>query len=317
MKRFAMTTMALLVTLALAAVAFAEPRGFNENQEGPTTSVLSNQVELYHYVPSGECFDAWTGGVKLRNAPGSPPTVGGTITVPGLVAAGQADAQLIWVVLGDSDPTLLPPVWTFNGAALAAIPIGPVTASPCWPQAFAFAYRAPVIVVPGTNTLAGFPDSGVPGAGFNTEGATLVVLYSTSGVDKEIILTVGNDLVAGAGGSAELSLSPSQTGTCDAGTGAELVFIGADGQPAPDEVLWNGVSLAGTDAFLGIDQGPGIGYWDTMEFGVAIGGANVAALTSTSDCINWVATLLKVKCGGCNTVGTESGTWGGVKTIFR
>jgi hypothetical protein len=307
MKRFAMTTMALLATLALVAVAFAEPHGISEKSEGPSSSVLSNQVELYHYIPSGECYDAWTGGVKLRNA-GSP--AGGTITVPALVAVGQANAQLIWVVLDDVTP---PATETFNGTPLARIPIGPVTASPCWPQANAYAFRADVtgLVVPGVNTLAGFPDSGVSSAGSNTEGATLVVAHSTNGVDKELILTVGNDLMIVSG--ASLPLAPVGV----PGTGAELVFIGADGQVAADEVFWNGVSLAGPDAWLGIDQGPGIGYWDTMEFGVTIGGANLAESFCSPDCINWVATLLKVKSGGCQTVGVEEKPWGDVKKLFR
>jgi hypothetical protein len=311
MKRFAITAMALLVTLALAASAFAEPRGFSENPGGPSTSVLSNQVELYHYIPSGLCYDAWTGGVKLRNAVA--PAGGGaagTITVPALVAAGQANAQLIWVILDDVVP---PATETFNGFALARIPIGPVTDSPCWPQVNAYAYRADVtgLVVPGVNTLAGFPDTGVISAGSNTEGATLVVAHSTSGVDKELILTVGNDLLETS--TASLALAPVGA----AGTGAELVFIGADGQVADDTVSWNGVSLAGPDAWLGLDPGPGVGYWDTMEFGVTIGGANLAESTGGPDCINWVATLLKVKSGGCQTVGTEESTWGGVKSIFR
>lgn len=307
MKRFAITSMALLVALALASVAFAEPRGTYEGPPGPQTSVASNQVELYHYVPSGECYDAWSGGVKLRNA-GSP--AGGTITVPALVAAGQANAQLIWVILDDVVP---PATETFNGTPLVRIPIGPVTASPCWPQTSAFAYRADVtgLVVPGVNTLAGFPDSGVPTVGPNTEGATLVVLHSTNGVDKEIVLTVGNDLLILSTASLPFAVgSP-------VGTGAELVFIGADGQPAPDEVYWNGASLAGPDAWLGIDQGPGIGYWDTMEFGVTVAAANLAESTSFGDCINWVSTLLKVKSGGCQTVGVQDETWSGVKRIFR
>ena len=307
MKRFAITTMALLASMALAALAFASPNGFVEKEDGPSVSVASNQTVLYHYIPSGECYDAWTGGVKLRNA-GSP--TGGTITVPALVAVGQANAQLIWVILDDTVP---PATETFNGTPLVRIPIGPVTASPCWPQTSAFAYRADVtgLVVPGVNTLSGFPDTGVSFAGSNTEGASLVVAYATNGVDKELILTVGNDLLIGS--TASLGLAPVGV----PGTGAELVFIGADGQAAPDEVYWNGVSLAGTDAWLGIDQGPGIGYWDTMEFGVTIGGLNLAESTCISDCINWVATLLKVKSGGCQTVGVEENTWGGVKKLFR
>ena len=310
MKRFAITTMALLVTLAIAATAFAEPRGTTEGPGGPSASYVSTQVELYHYIPSGECYDAWTGGVKLRNA-GSP-TTGGTITVPALVAIGQANAQLIWVILDDTVP---PATETFNGVAVARIPIGPVTGSPCWPQLSAFAYRADVtgLVVPGVNTLAGFPDTGIISAGSNTEGATLVVAHSTNGVDKELILTVGNDLVDSPGETASLALAPVGT----PGTGAELVFIGADGQPAADRVFWNGVSIGGPDAWMGIDQGPGVGYWDTMEFGVTIGGANLAETTCDNDCINWVATLLKVKSGGCQTVGTEDRTWGGVKSIFK
>ena len=54
-----------------------------------------------------------------------------------------------------------------------------------------------------------------------------------------------------------------------------------------------------------------------MEFGVTVGAPNQAATTGNGDCINWVATVLKVKSGACVRVGVEPRTWGGMKDLYR
>jgi hypothetical protein len=322
MRKLATVMLGLLCLGFLASLASAAPNGTGSSASpGPSIQSPSNQAVIFHYVPAaaggGECLDAFAAGCKLRHAPPAPPFASGSISVPGIVASGAVFAQLYWVVLADTPP---PATEMLNGVPLVRIPIGPVTASPCWGEIYAFAYRADVlgIVVAGVNTLTGFPDTGVFSIGPESEGASLVVVHHTNGVDKEIIVTAGNDLLENIAGvpSAELPLPV----VSPPGLGAELVFIGGDGQSAPDEVAWNGVSLAGTDAWLGIDPGPGVGYWDTMEFGVFVGPPNTASSFIPAgfwDCINWVGTVLKVKSHGCETVPVEPRRWGDVKNMYH
>jgi hypothetical protein len=100
------------------------------------------------------------------------------------------------------------------------------------------------------------------------------------------------------------------------GFGAELTMVVADGQAAGDEVLWNGGIISSPDAFLGLDSGPGIGYWDTEEFGVATGGANTVTMRGGPDCLNWAATVFCVKKGGC-AVPVEPTSWSKVKSLIK
>lgn len=319
MRTLVTTVLALLCLAGFAAVASADGRGNGvaSGSGNPGGQAVSTQEVIFHYVPNGECLDAFVRGTNLRHAPPAPPNASGTINVPANVAANQQFAQLYWVILADTPP---PNTEKLNGVLLARIPIGPVTASPCWAEAHAFAYRANVtgIVVAGANTLTGFPDSGANNVSPESEGASLVVVHTTNGVDKELIITAGNDLLENNTGvnNAQLAL-PVATA---AGTGAELHFIGGDGQLAPDEVYWNGTALDGGDAWQGLDPGNGIGFWDTMEFGVTVGPPNVAASAIPLDfwdCVNWVGTVLKVKSGGCLSVPVEPKKWGDVKGIYK
>lgn len=296
--------------------------GGTSQQPGVNSTVPSNQTVLYS--TNGQCSDCWAGGVKLRNAV-VPGTFGasGPITVPPFVVTGAVYAELFWVILDDVTP---PATETFNGNALIRVPNGPVTGDPCWPTTFAYSYRANVLpfLIGGVNTLAGFPDNGVLGGAPNTEGATLVIVYNTQTADKDIVVLGGNDLIDGFLGLTRVNL-PIPTGS-GPGIGAELTFVVGDGQAVfNDEALWNGTSLAGLNAFLGLDPGPGTtagggGYWDTVTFGVATGGANTASVSIDNapayDCLNWVATVFCVKKGGC-VVPVEPSTWGKIKTLIH
>ena len=315
MRTLGTAVLTLAGFVAWSAAAVAAPDGSHQ-AGGPSTQEVSNQTLLFHYIPSGECLDGFVAGTTLRHSPTAPPFASSAIQVPANVAASPVFAQLFWVVLADTEQ---PPTETMNGVPLARIPVGPVTPSPCWAEGFAFAYRADVmgILQSGANTLTGFPDSGAFNVSPESEGATLVVAYHSAGVDKEIIVMAGNDAIGSVVGNATVTL-PVATA---AGTGAELYFIGADGQSPPptwgDEAYWNGGALDNGDAWQGLDPGAGVGMWDSMEFGVTVGGLNQAATTSAGDCLNWVATVLKVKSGGCVRVGVEPQTWGGVKHLFR
>lgn len=311
---------ALLLSIAGTASAL-KGGGTGQGNPPPITSVPSNQEILFHALPGG-CLDCFTGGVKLRNAPPSPPSASGTITVPATVAANAVFAHLFWVILDDVVP---PATETFNGVAVARTACGPVTSDPCWPTAFAYAYHADVLglLAPGTNTIT-LPDAGPPiGGAPNAEGASLVVAFTTATADKEIIVTCGNDLLDNGAGAGLVSLAlPVVTGP---GIGADLTFIVGDGQEIfPDEAFWNGVALDAGNAFQGLDPGPGTtdgggGYWDTLNFSVFTGPPNTAEVaipTDAWDCLNWVSTVLCTKAGPCGVTPAEPSTWGRIKKQY-
>ena len=227
MRTFGKLVLSILCVAAWSAAAVAAPDGSRQTG-GPSTQEVSNQELLFHYVPSGECLDGFVAGTTLRHAPPAPAFSSGNIQVPANVAASPVFAQLFWVILADTEQ---PPTETLNGVPLVRIPVGPVTPSPCWAEMHAYAYRANVlgIMQAGPNTLAGFADSGTFNVSPESEGASLVVAYHSAGVDKEIIVMAGNDPIGSVVGNATVTL-PVVTA---AGTGAELYFIGADGQALP------------------------------------------------------------------------------------
>lgn len=312
-------TISLLAVAAIVATAGATWAN-NGRHEGPITNGSSGSTQEVIYRSYGECNDCWASGLSLRES-GNPTNglTGGTIAVPPNVANTRVYAQIFWVTLGDAP--ILGPV-AVNGNLVTPIPIGPVTPSPCWAQANAYAFRADVtgFIIPGVNTLSGFADAGNRQATPSVEGVSLVIVHRTQTVDKEVVILAGNDAIP-------VLLQPSSLNipvVSAAGFGAELTLIvgdgqsnGSDGAPdAGDTVDWNGTSISAPNAFIGLDPGPGVGFWDTEEFGVATGGANNVTVTSGNglDCLNWVATVLCVKRGGC-VVPVEPSTWSKIKNL--
>lgn len=307
MRKVNVSILGLVGLVATASVAGASG-GRQVGDPNLNVRENSNQQVIYHSI--GECQDCWTSGITLRGSGNTASGVtGGTITVPPQVANNVVYAQIMWVTLDNVAP---PTGITVNGNAVAAI--GPeVTVSPCWSPANAYAYRADVstFLQVGVNTLAGFPDLGVVDAAPTTEGVSLVIVYRSPVVDKEIIITFGNDDVGNFAQIIDNNL-PVVSGPF---IGAEMTMIVGDGQGFPDEVAWNGTTISAPNAFLGLDPGPGVGMWDTEEFGVATGGTNTATLSIGSDCLNWVGTVLCVKRGGC-VVPVAPTTWSRIKGLI-
>ncbi|MDZ4805636.1 MAG: hypothetical protein SGI90_12315 [Candidatus Eisenbacteria bacterium] len=313
-------TMSILGLVGLAAIASLAGASGTRVVNDPSINVLepSNQEVIYRSV--GGCNDCWASGITLREAGNADGLAGGTIAVPPQVASNVVFAQIFWVTLDN----VFPPTGsiTVNGNAVTAIPIGPVTGSPCWVPANAYAFRADVsgFLVPGVNSLTGFPDSGNRNVSPSTEGVSLVIAFRSPTVDKEIIILAGNDDLGFFTQQVDLSIPV----TSAAGFGAELTMIVADGQSngsdgapnATDAVAWNGTPISAPNAFLGLDSGPGVGFWDTEEFGVATGGANTVSLSIGSDCLNWVGTVLCVKRGGC-VVPVAPSTWSKIKSLIN
>lgn len=313
-------TMSILGIVSLAAVtSLAGASGIRVIGD-PSLNTTEPSTQTVIYRSYGECQDCWSAGITLREA-GDPRSglAGGTIAVPPQVANNVAYATIIWVTLDNTAPST--GSIAVNGNAVTAIPIGPVTGSPCWAQAGAYAYRADVtaFLVPGVNSLTGFPDSGSRNIAPSTEGVSLVVAYNSPVVDKEIIIAVGNDDLGFFTQRVDLSLPV----TSAAGFGAEMTLIMADGQSngsdgapdATDSVIWNGITISAPNAFLGLDPGPGVGFWDTEEFGVSTFGANTVSVEIGDDCLNWVGTVFCVKRGGC-VVPVSPSTWSKIKGLI-
>jgi hypothetical protein len=321
------------MAVGLGAWALGAAPALASGQESGTTALSiesvqlrahpSNQKVRAHVVGHArQCVRLAAAGAIVRNGAASPPTTLGAIVLPpGPETGNIVWAGLYWVVLDD-----LPPSHT-NAVRLNGIPLAPellpVTASPCWPEDRAYAYFAEVtpLVVGGVNVVTGLDDSGDPGVGPESEGASLIVIYEdATSTACEIIVTDGNDLLNLAGMTAENRLPVS----CGSSIPSRLVFVGADGQEAPDRQRWNGVDLGPGDGFAGDDpQGPGAASsgWDTDSWSVLTTPSNVAAvhlpLVGFVDCVNWVATALEVGVRDCAPVSTEADSWGRIKSRYR
>lgn len=319
---------AALLALSLPiATAFADNGGATRD-DGVATRTPGTQLERIHFVSEGErCFRVVTAGVRTRHAVGAVGgTAGGTIILPPGPAAGNIIwAGLYWVILGGAPPIN---AVTLNGFAVAPAPL-PVTASPCWAHPSAFAYFADVtpFVVAGANVVAGLDDSGAFNVSPESEGASLVVIYNDPYTTAcEVIVLDGNDLLSMAGQVIDNAL-PS---FCPPGLPARLHFIGGDGQTMPtypftDNQLWNGLPLGDGDDFDASDPpAPGATpdlAWDTDTYLVPAAPPYVASIDSgagpSSDCINWIVTVLEVGEFPCQATPTQSKSWGQIKSLFK
>jgi hypothetical protein len=315
-----------LPALAFASTASAQLDGRTTALDGTRTD--SNQAVRIHVSHEAACLRVATAGVQTRNADPAPPTAAGTIVLPPGPAVGNIRwAGLYWLIIGDTAPSSQV---TLNGSAVSPVSLG-ITRSPCWPEANAYPYFAEVtsLVVEGANTVAGLDDSGILADGPESEGASLVVVYESDETAAcEIIVTDGNDLMSAIGDQIDNTLPV----TCGADLAATLTFIGADGQTgihgfAPDDQLWDGVLLSGTqDDWNASDPDspgcePDLG-WDTDSWSVNTSATNMAsidipAVGGPGDCVNWIATVLEVGVEVCIPTPVERRSWGGLKNLYR
>jgi len=320
-------------TVPAPAPASAAGDGAPDPEERALTAVPGSQTLRTRFASDGSfCVRVAVAGVTTRNAPSAGhSTSGGVIQLPADVTTGSIVwAGLYWVILADEPPN--------NGVALNSelvTPVAlPVTASPCWPEAFAYAYFADVTAyaTPGTNIVSGLDDSHELGTAPESEGASLVVVYQSEDTRaREIIIMDGNDAIRACGDQFDNAI-PVVNGP---GVASNLYFIGGDGQTGPafpgsdDNQLWNGVALGDGDDFDASDPAsPGavenLG-WDSdaqpAGWSVLTGGANTASVNTLcaegGDCVNWVATVLEVGIAGCGSTATEGRSWGGVKGRFK
>jgi hypothetical protein len=298
------------------------------NQTGTTSVGQTVRVHFTQSAAQQKCMRVAVAGVHMRNAHPAPPTASGTIVLPPGPAAGNVIwAGLYWEILGDQPPVN---AVKLNGTAVTPQAL-PVTPSPCWPEQAAYPYFADVtgLVVAGANNVDGLDDSDSLGFGYNAEGASLVVVYqSGTSTACEIIVTDGNDLLSVPVGQHDNPLPV----TCQPDQPGRLYFIGADGQAAADNQLWNGVALGDGDDFDNSDPGaPGSSSlvgWDSdqMPGGYPVtvlppftASVNNLQVGGNSDCVNWLVTVLEVgpHDSQCSITRVRTSTWGQLKKAYR
>lgn len=301
--------------------AHAQTDGVDAGYASGQEVVSSTQTLRRRFESQGcSCYQLVVAGVATRHAHASGEAFStGTITLSGPESGIIVFAALYWVILGDSPP---PTDVTLNGIDVAEeLLTGTPTGSPCWLQDYAYAYFADVtsIVREGENIVSGLDDSGPPpNEGFESEGASLVVVYQVQSVGaEEIVITDGNDLRRLPTTRIDNALPI----TSEDGKPARLYFIGGDGQnDADDRQLWNNIQLGDDDAFDNSDpKAPGAFYvgWDSDGWNVVTGQQNTASVDDAGgngDCVNWVATAIEI--GQCDEPSSlEPTSWGRVKAM--
>ncbi len=242
---------------------------------------------LAPFLQEGVPGDVTSAGVGLRG------TGTGTITLSGIPPGAIVQrALLYWSTLGTDGSFTAP---TLNGTPVAGVLIGQ-SDDPFTGALQSFAYRADVTAfVPGngTYTVAGLPAAGPTVS--DSEGASLVVLYSLPGAPSRIVSI--NDGAVTLVGSRLPFYSANLGGfvAADPPTGANVTFIVGDGQSLTPEYAGLNTTLLAADPFIGSDGD----FWDTKTYDASAAipprATNADAIISTAnDPLVWVAAILSV-----------------------
>jgi hypothetical protein len=236
--------------------------------------------------------DVVSAGVGLYN------TGTGTINLTGIPTGATIEkAFLYWATLGSSGTFTTP---TLNGTPVTGTLIGR-SEEPIRGALQTFTYRADVtsrVTGNGSYLIAGLPTGPLPPASYttsDTEGASLVVLYSVPGAPARFI-AIHDGAVSLRGNRLQYYATPF-TGfkALNPPTGAKLTYIVGDGQSlTPEYAGLNGI-LLGANEFSG-SSGP---YWDTRTYNVASAitagdTSGTATLSTANDALIWVAAILSI-----------------------
>lgn len=186
-------------------------------------------------------------------------------------------------------------VVTFNGTPITGVEIGQ-TPDTCWGIGNNFMYRADVTaLVPGNGT---YTVSNILSAlsGPDGQGSSLVVVFTDGADPRTNFISIKDGAVgfigngAGAGSTVNVSVLPDRTKV----TAINLV---ADGQPAGDSILYQGVAFGGSDAFVGAEGA----MWDTriddITNVVQVGASSVQTQVDGSggDCLAWSMSAIVIE----------------------
>jgi hypothetical protein len=280
-----------LLILALIWTPFSVAKSSTTN-ESPLDG--DNTLERsYRIVIQG---DVTTAGVGLSG------TGEGDIVINDLPSGAHVrEAFLYWATIGSANTFTSP---TLNGNSVDGSLIGR-SANTCWDNLQNnFVYRANVTSLVDENTttyrVAGLPGNPRTEGNNDTQGASLVVVYSDPGEPFRTIIL--ND------GAVSLNFDQTEyTDTLDGFTPddpvseAKVTYLMGDGQSQFDngDVTFNGTSIA-TNIFNGVDGD----YWGTITIDVT--GMepsdpstttihnNIPRDPSSPDCLLWAATLFSI-----------------------
>ncbi len=252
---------------------------------------MGNQMsEFFHQTLFGDVTSA---GVGLRGK-GQ-----GTINLSGIPANGRVQrAYLYWATLGSSSDQFTSP--HLNGNTVSGQRIG-TSGDTCWGVAANYVYGAVVTSLVGGNgdyTISGLPSNLTTGN--DSQGASLVVVYSAPGLFRTVIIHDGAvtlDLVTNAYTDTFGPFTANQPNAR-----VHITYIVGDGQPQ-----WNNgsISFEGSTLANGVFSGADGESWDTARFNVTGLISEPDATTTISndfpgnpnspDCLLWAASILAIE----------------------
>lgn len=225
----------------------------------------------------------------------------GNITIDSVPAgANVSKAFLYWATTGSAN--------TFTSPTLDGIPVDGeligVSGDTCWGLQNNFVYRADVtslVAGNGTYTIAGLPDGPRAEGANDSQGASLVVIYSdTTEPFRTIII---NDGAVTLDIQNQNAYTDTITGfnSDDPVTDADVTYLVGDGQSQfiNGDVIFDGVSIA-ENVFNGVDGD----FWGTLSFDVSDLDPDDPSTTTiqnnvprdpeSPDCLLWAATIFSV-----------------------
>lgn len=225
----------------------------------------------------------------------------GDITIEEIPAqANISKAFLYWATIGSANTFTSP---TLDGISVNGELIG-VSGDTCWGLNNNFVYRADVTSLVGGNgtyTIAGLPNGPRSMGENDSQGASLVVVYSdTSEPFKTVIINDGA-VTLDINNQNEYTDTIAGFNSDDPVTDADITYLIGDGQSqfVNGNVTFNGTSIA-EDVFNGVDGE----HWGTLSFDVTDLQPQSPSITTINnndpnnpespDCLLWAATLFSV-----------------------
>ncbi|HEX6303023.1 MAG TPA: DUF3344 domain-containing protein [Anaerolineales bacterium] len=277
--------LAVILVLAIALTPFS--RAESSPLDGDNTLARSFRTVLQGGVVSD--------GVGLSG-------VGeGDITIEEIPAqANVSKAFLYWATIGSANTFTSP---TLDGISVNGELIG-VSGDTCWGLQNNFVYRADVTSLVSGNdiyTIAGLPDGPRIGGNNDSQGASLVVVYSDPSEPFRTVIINDGAVTLDIENQNEYTDTIAGFNSDDPVSDADVTYLIADGQSqfVNGNVRFNGTSIA-EDVFNGVDGD----YWGTLTFDVS--GLEPQSPSTTTinnndpdnpdspDCLLWAATVFSV-----------------------